>query len=102
MVNAPIAPPAPGCFWLDPRIASLLVMPPHTELHAHGLVAALLILQDRLRLAPAALARPGELVSIAVHARNKATQLAALTAPDGRVIACEHDARRAERAQAAL
>ena len=34
----PSAPPAPPNFWVDPHVPSLLVMPPHTELHEHHLV----------------------------------------------------------------
>ena len=61
----PSAPPAPPNFWIDPHVPSLLVMPPHTELHEHHLVKeGSLILQDKAScLAPAALApRAGEVV----------------------------------------
>lgn len=93
------APPEPPCFWQDPHVPSLLVLPPHAELHAHALVASsVLILQDKAScLAPAALApRPGELILDCCAAPgNKTTQLAALAAPGGRVLACERDVRRA-------
>lgn len=105
LVDAPlmsglaVAPPEPPSFWIDPHVPSLLVMPPDTELHEHALVkASALILQDKAScLAPAALApRPGELILDCCAAPgNKTTQLAALAAPGGKVIACERDARRA-------
>jgi putative methyltransferase len=95
----PSAPPEPPLFWVDPHVPSLLVMPPETELHEHALVqSSALILQDKAScLAPAALApRPGELILDCCAAPgNKTTQLAALSAPNGLVIACERDARRA-------
>lgn len=97
--RVPCTPPEPPTFWLDPHVDNLLVMPPFTELHDHSLVrSGALILQDKAScLAPAALApRPGELVLDCCAAPgNKTTQLAALAAPGGRVIACERDARRA-------
>jgi len=99
MEGIPSAPPEPPLFWVDPHVPSLLVMPPETELHEHALVqSSALILQDKAScLAPAALApRPGELILDCCAAPgNKTTQLAALSAPNGLVIACERDARRA-------
>ena len=74
-------------------------MPPQAELHEHALVRTdVLILQDKAScLAPAALAPTrGELILDCCAAPgNKTTQLAALAAPGGLVLACERDARRA-------
>jgi len=99
VISVPAAAPVAPCFWLDPHVPSLLVLPPHAELHAHALVAnGTIILQDKAScLAPAALApRPGELILDCCAAPgNKTTQLAALAAPGGVVIACERDTRRA-------
>ena len=100
-------PPPAATFWVDAHVPALLVFPPSTELHQHALVrASMLILQDKAScLAPAALApRAGALVVDACAAPgNKTTQLAALAAPGGRVLACERDVRRASvlRARAA-
>ena len=93
------APPDPPCFWLDPHVPSLLCLPPHTELHEHALVKGdVLILQDKAScLAPAALdPLPGELILDCCAAPgNKTTQLAAYSSPNGLVLACERDTRRA-------
>ena len=93
------APPPPACFWVDPHVPALLALPPHAELHEHSLFKSdALILQDKAScLAPAALnPKAGELILDCCAAPgNKTTQLAALAAPGGRVLACERDARRA-------
>jgi len=95
----PARPPPAGCFWLDPHVPALLVLPPLTELHQHALVAShALILQDKAScLAPAALQpRAGEaVIDCCAAPGNKTTQLAALSGGGGLVIACERDARRA-------
>ncbi|KPA85287.1 hypothetical protein ABB37_01628 [Leptomonas pyrrhocoris] len=108
-------------FTQDPIVPQLLVFPPGTDLHAHPAVrSGQLILQDRASCIPAAVLldavtvdvmcgeaeggeklaaarKPPEYVVDACAAPgNKTTQLAALGAPDVKIMATERDERRAE------
>lgn len=98
--GAVLAAPAAGSFWVDPLVPELLVLPAGTELHQHLLVReAALVMQDKAScMAPAAVAPPAGAIVVDGCAApgNKTSQLAALAAPGGRVLACERDPRRAE------
>lgn len=101
-------------FTIDAVVPQVLVFPPGTDLHAHPAVrSGQLILQDRASCLPAAIlldavpvqksfssgvtAGPLEYVVDACAAPgNKTTQLAALGAPNIKIMATERDERRAE------
>lgn len=100
-------------FTLDSVVPSLLVFPPGTDLHAHPAVRrGQLILQDRASCLPACVmldavevcksssvgsGAPLEYVVDACAAPgNKTTHLAALGAPNIKIMAIERDERRAE------
>jgi len=93
------AGPANGAMWIDETVCDLLVLPAGLELHQHQMVGSgTLILQDKAScFTPAALApRHGEsVVDCCAAPGNKTSQLAALTAPGGRVVAVERDPGRA-------
>lgn len=98
--------PKSGMMWMDETVPDLLVLPAGLELHRHQMVKhGTLILQDKAScFTPVALApREGEaLIDCCAAPGNKTSQLAALAAPGGSVVAVERDPTRARMLRARL